>query len=142
MDPNNLLLRLQHHLILLNSDYLYSLDERYFEAEKAYKEPDYSEDTGVLMVHAMPGLRYPKLGKDVRAVLLQAYHGGTFCVEDDNFRAFINNAMKFSIPVHLVGANPETDYDSCKEYEKLGIKVLEHLSPIYAYMRLWVDRWE
>ena len=125
------------------SDYLYSIDESYFEAEEAYKEPDYSsEDMGVVMVHAMPGFRYPKLRKDARAVLLQAYHGGTFCVEDNNFRGFIKEAESLFVPVYLVGANPETDYDSCKEYEKLGIKVLKHVSPVYAYMRLWVDKWE
>ena len=125
------------------SYYLYSVDDSYYEIESPYEEPDYStKDMGVVVVHAMPGFIYPVLTKDVKAVLLQAYHGGTFCVEDDNFRAFIKMAKELMIPVYLVGANTETDYDSCKEYENLGIKVLKHLSPIYVYMRLWVSKWE
>ena len=125
------------------SDYLYSLSESYYEKEAPYAEPDYeAKDMGIVVVHAMPGFSYPRLTKEVRAVLLQAYHGGTFCVADENFRAFVKEAQELGIPVNLVGANPETDYDSCKEYEKMGIKVLKHLSPIYAYMRLWVNKWE
>ena len=125
------------------SDYLYSLSESYYEKETPYEEPDYeTKDMGIVVVHAMPGFSYPRLTKEVRAVLLQAYHGGTFCVADENFRAFVKEAQELGIPVNLVGANPETDYDSCKDYEKMGIKVLKHLSPIYAYMRLWVNKWE
>lgn len=125
------------------SDYLYSLSESYYEKETPYEEPDYeAKDMGIVVVHAMPGFSYPRLTKEVRAVLLQAYHGGTFCVADENFRAFVKETQELGISVNLVGANPETDYDSCKEYEKLGIKVLKHLSPIYAYMRLWVSKWE
>lgn len=124
------------------SDYLYSLDGKYYEAEVAFEEPEYDKDTGIMMLYAMPGFSYPKLTKDVKKILLQAYHGGTFCVEDVQFRELINEAKELLIPVYLVGANPETDYDSCKEYEKLGIKVLKHISPIYAYMGLWVNKWK
>ncbi len=97
------------------------------------------EQSGIYTVHACPGVEYPGYTDGMKAVLLHAYHAGTLCVESDGIKSFMQQMRKNSIPVYLVGANPETAYESCKEYEKLGINVLPFVSPVYAYMRLWMN---
>ena len=120
--------------------------ERGFEYLSDYPEeevlvPDrdfYSEGSGIMQLHACPGLEYPVMGDNIKAVLLHAYHSGTLCVESDGLKAFMTEAAYRKIPVYLVGKNPETDYESCSRYEALGIRVLPEVSPVYAYMRLWI----
>lgn len=138
----------------LYSDYLYSIDNEFYgeyedgvfrenvndpELIRPVAEPDYSvNSTGIYCIHAHPGCVYPKDYEGIKKVLFHAYHGGTFCVEDGNLKAFTRELIKRGISMYLVGANPETDYDSCKAYEEMGIEVMGHISPIYAYMKLWI----
>ena len=96
------------------------------------------EGTGILKLSMHPGMVYPKDFTGVKAVLIQAYHGGTLCVESKELQSFVKRAKEEAVSVYLVGANSETEYESCKEYESIGITVLPQVSPIYAYMRLWV----
>lgn len=98
-----------------------------------------TETSGIYTIHACPGAVYPDLKEDKRAVLLQAYHGGTLCVESEELKSFIKKIRNTGTPVYLVGANSETAYESCREYEGFGIKILPYVSPVYAYMRLWMN---
>ena len=59
-------------------------------------------------------------------------------MESIELQDFVNKAKEEGILVYLVGANIETEYESCKVYESIGITVLPQVSPIYAYMRLWL----
>lgn len=98
----------------------------------------FKEGTDVLKLLMHPGMVYPQSFLGVKAILLQAYHGGTLCVDSEEFQNFINKAKEAGILVYLVGANNQTEYESCKLYESMGIKVLPQVSPVYAYMRLWL----
>lgn len=114
------------------------LSESDSDVKKTLPEPDYSqENTGICVIHACPGLVYPKLDEGIKSVLIHAYHGGTICGVDKGLKSFMESATKLQIPVYLVGVNPETEYESCKVYEELGIKLLGQISPIYAYIKLW-----
>lgn len=97
------------------------------------------EGSGIYNVHVSPGVEYPDLKDNTKAVLLHAYHGGTICVESEDLRDFVTKVKERNIPLYLVGANPEMEYESCKEYQSNGIIVLPYVSPIYAYMRLWMN---
>ena len=96
------------------------------------------EGTGVLKLDMHPGMVFLQNFEGIKSVLLQAYHGGTLCVESEELQNFVKKAKNEGISVYLVGANAETEYESCKEYESIGITVLPQVSPIYAYMRLWL----
>ena len=96
------------------------------------------EETGVLKLLMHPGMAFPQSFEGIKSVLIQAYHGGTLCVESELFQNFVKKAKEAGVSVYLVGANVETEYESCKEYESLGIRVLGQVSPVYAYMRLWL----
>lgn len=102
---------------------------------------DYMEESfGIYSIHVCPGMEYPDLKDNVKAVLLHAYHGGTICVESTDLREFVIKARERNIPLYLVGANYETEYESCKEHHDCGIIALPYVSPIYAYMRLSMNR--
>lgn len=138
------------------SDYLFSMNNgcygfyrgnEYYEGpDKDLKIPDVfdfvpknlGEGTGILRLDVCPGMKYPMDLDDVKVILLQAYHGGTICVESKEFMTFIAKAKSMNIPVCLVGANKGTEYDSCKVYKDLDVIVLPEISPVYAYIRLWL----
>lgn len=98
-----------------------------------------SKESGVLWINPYPGMKYPDLTEDTRAVLLGSYHSGTLCTESESLRALAAEAAKRGIPVYLTGATGGPDYESCREYGKLGIRVLPEASPIAVYIRLWLE---
>ncbi|MCM1308101.1 MAG: asparaginase domain-containing protein [Butyrivibrio sp.] len=139
------------------SDCLYSCENSYFgyfgdghfyynngysekNCEKFYEIGDNCPgESGVLCINPYPGMKYPALPEEVRAVLLGSYHSGTLGTESDSLRAFAYEAAKRGVPLYLVGASGGADYESCREYEKLGIRVLAKISPVAAYIRLWLE---
>lgn len=138
------------------SDCLYSCGDSYFgyfDDGKFVYNADYTEEnngiryeigdtcdaeSNVLWINPHPGMEYPKLYADTRAVLLGSYHSGTLCTDSDALKKFAGEAAGLGIPVYLTGAVKGAAYESCREYEKLGIRVLPKASPIAVYIRLWL----
>lgn len=89
----------------------------------------------VLWLKAYPGMNYPDI-TGYKAVLIEGYHSGTLPTEDKDFQEFCRNS---SIPIYLIGFEENITYESTKYYKQLNIVVLEKMSPIYAYIRLWKD---
>lgn len=98
------------------------------------KKLKFSKNSSVLWIKFHPGTILPGNNK-YKAILLEGYHSGTLPTLSSEFRNFCENT---SIPIFLVGAKEGTQYESVKEYEELGIKHLPFISPIYAYIRLWI----
>lgn len=98
------------------------------------------EDNDVLQIFPSPGMRYPDLPDDgsVKAILHHSYHSGTICSASDDFVQFAKKAMQLDIPIFLAGANYNTDYESVKVYDEVGVHVLKQSSPISMYMKLWL----
>lgn len=98
------------------------------------KKVKFSKTAKVLWLKIHPGMALPDI-KDYKVILLEAYHSGTLPTLSPEFRNFCKNA---DIPIFLVGAKEGPQYDSVKEYQELGIKHLPFISPIYAYVELWI----
>lgn len=118
----------------------------YFENNKFIQTAEYEPCKGadnsvfstascVLWQKIHPEMIYPD-SENYKAILLESYHSGTSPTYSDNFRNFCQNSNN---PVYLVGAKEGPQYDSVKEYQELNIKHLPFISPIYAYMKLWLD---
>lgn len=148
--------RLMPHLPY--SDLLYSIDNepygRYDKDRFIYNDtiriPDGDEDiyefpknvnekSGILSLHVCPGMIFPEIPDGTKAILLTSYHSGTLCTASEDFKAFMEKAVKNKIPVFLTGAVSGPDYESCSVYDSLGIKVLPKISPVAAYIRLWLE---
>lgn len=138
-------------------DFVYSFGDSYFgyfEDGNFIRNKDYSEknsgiryeivdncaaESGVMWINPYPGMKYPQVPADCRAVLLGSYHSGTLCTGSESLRSFSEDAKSKGVPLYLTGASDGQDYESCREYEKLGIRVLPAASPIAMYIRLWLE---
>lgn len=95
-------------------------------------------DSGILRILPYPGMRYPVVLEHARAVLLDTYHSGTLCSITPGLRTFLENAKQSNVPVFITGVNTETDYASFQEFEGKNVQVLRNLSPVAAYVKLWL----
>lgn len=147
--------RLMSHVAY--SDYLYSLDgknygtvsEGKFTENAGYNEVfnSYSyrivdnsgAESGVLWIKEHPGMLLPHFDDRIKTVLISAYHSGTIYTGSDVFREWSEEAKRRKLPVYLVGQTEGPDYETCRVYKELGIKVLPCMSPVAAYVRLWLE---
>lgn len=101
-------------------------------------EPPLMDKSNVLRIIPYPGMSYPKLDKEVAAVLMDSYHSGTICSESKELKEFLADAGKYDIPVFLTGASADTYYESVKGWRDSGITVLPQASNIAMYVKLWM----
>lgn len=136
------------------SDNLYSLKNKPYGFVKDgvfMFNPEYREDISefkvlpeptekrVLFIRPYPGVIYPELTNDYKAVLLDSYHSGTIRTVGKEIIMFCAAAKDKNIPVYLTGSEPGFNYETKQRYKELGIKVLPPMSPIAAYMKLWLS---
>lgn len=95
-------------------------------------------DAPILQIHPAPGMRYPAIPVETKAVLHHSYHAGTICSETPEMELFFEEAGRRQIPVFLTGADPELVYDSTRIFERFGIHVLPKASPVSVYIKLWL----
>lgn len=91
----------------------------------------------VLYIKATPGITYPILSAEVKAVLLETYHSGTLNTEGTALSDFVKQATACRIPIYIVGVEARLQYESTKAYEDLPFRILPKCSTILAYMALW-----
>lgn len=99
--------------------------------------PD-SWNSHILRIFPYPGMEYPALSDNIKAILLDTYHSGTLCSTTPNMTSFYNEANARKLPVFLTGANHDTDYESVTVWKRLGIHTLPPASPIAMYIKLWM----
>ena len=92
----------------------------------------------VLYIRPYPGMIYPELTGKYKAVLLDSYHSGTIRTAGKGVVALCAAAKEKNIPVYLTGSEAGFNYESKQKYKELGIKLLPPMSPVAAYMRLWL----
>lgn len=92
----------------------------------------------ILRLSSYPGMAYPELTHDIRVVMLESYHSGTICI-DDNLKSFAAKAAKLNIPVYVTGLLAGTaEYETVDLYRQLGIQPIYNISPVAAYCKLWL----
>lgn len=96
----------------------------------------------VRRVFPYPGMEYPSLSRDVKAVLLDTYHSGTLCSISPDMTRFYAEAYGEKIPVFLTGSQNGLDYESVKEWKKAHVITLPPASPIAMYIKLWMTGME
>lgn len=121
---------------------------QYFQAEitkKEGREPKTAHSKliditrPIVWLREYPGMAYPELNGQTKAVILEGYHSGTIAV-DPRLRAFAQGAKQLSVPIYLTGgASEKGGYETMKEYQELGIRNLVNQSPIAVYCRLWLE---
>ena len=116
-----------------NINYTEKQDEIKFE-----NMPVFKSTSPVLKITPYVGMAYPQLNKNIKAVLTESYHSGTVNTASKDLEKFCNTAKQFNIPVFLTGSETGFFYESKELYSKLGIQVLPTVTPISAYIKLWI----
>lgn len=90
----------------------------------------------VIAFSISPFIVYPKLDKNIKAILMTSYHSGTLCTASKEFIEFCKSASKLNIPIFLTGAEKGFYYESKEMYDTLKINVLPKESPISQIIKL------
>lgn len=104
------------------------------------KSFEYSSYSQVLYIKEHPGNIYSMPSYKIKCVLLETYHSGTLCAENESLKKFIKECNEDEIPVFIVGMEDRTQYESTKFYDELKLAILPKISPVLAYMLLWLER--
>ena len=135
------------------SDDLYSMNGNIYgtmDGSNFVKNADYVEncpETGcdskprgrVLYLKAHPNMFYPTLTDEIKSVLLEGYHSGTLNTDSAELKSFCKAAKDKNIPVYLTGCTDGFNYESKSLFDDLNIKVLPPMSPVTAYVKLWIN---
>lgn len=92
----------------------------------------------VAVISAYPGIRYPEIPSGVRYVIVNTYHSGTVDTKSEHAREFFLKAKQRGIAVFATGIYGGPMYESARSFEELGIIPVKDLSPIAAYVKLWL----
>jgi L-asparaginase len=99
--------------------------------------------SGILWIKAYPGMSYSgyirEYAGEISGILLDSYHSGTINTSDSGLRGLTDWADENDIPVYLIGLKSGVSYETTKSYNALGIKILPEMSPVTAYMWLWIS---
>jgi L-asparaginase len=122
----------------ISSDGSWEKNPRYEEEKDALSAPESlslpAQSHGILRVFLYPGMVYPTLSDEIRAVLLDPYHSGTVDAKSEAAHAFFREAAERGIPVFVTDG---AAYDSVSVFDTYGVIRLP-LSPIAAYVKLWL----
>ncbi len=116
---------------------IYSVIKKYIKSRPA----DFSGESssGILRLTSYPGMSYPDIDlHSYKAIMLETYHSGTLCSNAEGMKEFVERANSLNIPIFILGCNLGADYESVKEWKDYGFNILPEISPIAAYMVLWL----
>jgi len=92
----------------------------------------------ILRIQPYPGLALPKLSLNTKAIILETYHSGTFCI-NEMFYQFALDAANANIPVFLTGLNSkENAYETVKHYSEAKIIPVYDTAVIALYCWIWL----
>ncbi len=92
----------------------------------------------ILAVPSYVGMSYPALDKNTKYVILSSYHSGTVNTKSQAAINFFECAKKLGTKVYLTGVSNAPEYESATLFENLSIIPLKNISPIAAYVKLWL----
>ena len=92
----------------------------------------------IMMIQSYPGMRYPTLDRDVRYVIVNTYHSGTLDTLSERARSFYLSCKERGIAVFATGVSEGPNYASAEEFLALGITAIANISPVSAYMKIWM----
>lgn len=127
--------KFEHDRFILNPNY--NIKDK--NKSPFIENPELTTNTeSIVCLKAAPGLTYPLLTKQHKAVLFEGYHSGTIPL-DENLKKFALTAASLHIPIYLTGLTEEADhYETVKQYLQLGICPLVNRSTISQYCKLWL----
>ncbi len=97
---------------------------------------DFSFD--ILWLNQYAGMPYPKLEDNVKYILINAYHSGTINTSSSKAQEFFTEAKNKGIKVFVCGVTYGIGYKSTAIFEEYNVLPIYDISPISAYIKLWL----
>lgn len=91
-----------------------------------------------IVIPAYPGMLYPEIPETVKYIIVNTYHSGTLDTKSEGARKFFFDAKAKGITVFATGIYDGPQYASAKCYTELGINPIINISPVVAYIKLWL----
>lgn len=88
----------------------------------------------ILCLEARAGLYCDDIPDKISAILHSSFHCGTLNTHETNI---FKKAKEKNIPIFLTGSG-NTAYESASVFDELGIDALPQMSPLSAYVKLWL----
>lgn len=92
----------------------------------------------ILVVYPYPGMVYPEISDGVEFVVLNTYHSGTVDTKSKDALAFFKSAKEKGVKVYATGVYDGPGYESASLFDELGIIPIRNISPVAAYVKLWM----
>lgn len=92
----------------------------------------------ILRFEPYPGMVYPIIPSPVKYILMGSYHSGTVNTKSREALSFFRSAADRGVKVFLTGTLNGKGYESTKVFEELGVIPLNSISPVAAYVKLWL----
>lgn len=93
---------------------------------------------GILVLNPYVGMSYPKSLDGVTHIILNSYHSGTINTKSPEALSFFKMAREAGVKVYITGVMSGPAYESATLFDTLGITPLVGISPIGAYVKLWL----
>ncbi len=127
---------------IFDSNFKFIKDEKYAEAHDGLPpfDPELLGETneGAAVLFSYPGMSYPELSERTKYVIVNTYHSGTLNTKSEKARHFFAAARAKGIPVYATGISEGPQYESAESFRELGITPVTALSPVAAYIKLWL----
>ena len=124
----------KNYSFIKNPDYTERADEK--EVLDASQIEDVSRNIAVIPCY--PGMTYPQISDDVKYVILSTYHSGTLNTKSKAIVDFLNCVKAKGVTVYVSGTSCGPHYLSAESFDELGIVPINSISPVAAYIKLWL----
>lgn len=91
-----------------------------------------------IRIEAYPSMLYPQIPQTVKYVIMESYHSGTIDTLNDASKEFFCSLSHKGVKVFLTGVESGVQYESTSVYSEFGVIPLPCISPISAYVKLWM----
>lgn len=131
--------------IRINGDYLSFHETESVEEMLLPMDIRLNKYSGILMLRYYPGFVWRKAfdirnTEGISSIIIETYHSGTIGVNDD-FRDFVDECQMNGIKVYLHGYDMHSaGYETVKEYDSLGVKILPKSALISQYCKMWISK--
>ncbi|MBQ9744073.1 MAG: asparaginase [Clostridia bacterium] len=125
-----------------DKDCIFVKNPSYREEEDAISPLDVSvikeTNSSAMLLYSYPGMKYPEIEENVKYIILNSFHSGTVNTKSKEAISFFESAKSKSIPVYVTGVSDGPQYSGSDRFNELGITPIKNISPISAYIKLWL----
>lgn len=125
-----------------DKDFNFKRNNEYFERADESEPLDVSaledESREIVIINSYPAMLYPQIPEGVKYVILNTYHSGTLNTKSQSTAEFLKSMGARGITVYATGVSDGAQYESARAFDELSIVPIKNLSPIAAYVKLWL----